>query len=103
MSTYTPDLDGLIEFLRTKPGEESYSWKSVSGCAFGQFYTALGLRPPPVLSNLSQYVDAGHIAYRGKHTFGAALARAVALKEGTTGTVPLTPPAEREPLSTMEA
>jgi hypothetical protein len=80
--TYTPDLDGLIAFLRTKPGETVYDSMNVSGCVFGQFYTAMGLEPPLMPSILHQYRDAADIAYSEPNTFGAALARAIALRDG---------------------
>lgn len=81
--TYTADLDGLIDWLRTQPGRKRYDDLSVEGCVFGQFYSAMGLTPPHMPSCLPQYREgAGHIAYGSPHTFGGALKRALAVRDG---------------------
>lgn len=79
-------IDGLISWLETKPADDVYDYYSLSDCLFAQYGRYAGVVKENGVVAVAQVWGAipwastahGPVAAAGNHTFGGALARAMA-------------------------
>lgn len=80
-------LDALIAWLRTKPGDEEYDWADVRNCLLCQYGMSIGRGNiyhdlSDCFENAGLYDAVTEITCRHPRTFGAALSRAIAYRDG---------------------
>ncbi len=77
-----PSREGLIQWLEQQPPEKEYDFFDCKGnCAIGQYMKFIGIpwkRDYTYERICVATDDGGYLAYKGKHTFGAMLERALA-------------------------
>ena len=77
---YTPDIDGLIEFLRRLDPDEAYDFWDSNCCALAEFSKAVARTPEYRRTLGDQAFPLDVIAVMRPWTFGALLMRARMLK-----------------------